>query len=131
MHTLRWNELDRLLARADIVCLQEAHSAEDDAEILHHGRMNSHHLAFSPGPSRDAGGVAIWVARSLAPDPPTMQVIQPGRELAVRFVSSQGDVFRVANIHNFEVSSRSIRKVARLAASAATCCSEAFFLLGD
>lgn len=71
------------------------------------------------------------MARLLAPHPPEVQVIYPGRVLVINFVSSSGDRFRVGNIHNFEVPTAAIRELARLAAAAAESCREVFLMTGD
>lgn len=77
LFSARWNEVEKLLARAQILCIQEAHGNLIDMQLLATRRCQTHHLMMSPGPQVDTGGILIWVSKALAPTCPEMKVYCP------------------------------------------------------
>lgn len=127
----RWNEVEKLLGKAQILCIQESHGSLVDMKLLAARRSQSHHLLMSPAPRADAGGVLIWVSKAFAPTIPGFKEYCPGRIEAAHIRTDSGDEMTVVNIHNFDVSSEHIAAIAGDAEAAAESSTAFWVFTGD
>lgn len=94
---LKWHNIERGLRFVDVLCVQASHGPHFSLRLLAERSEQSHFVGWS------------WIRRDACQGAPTHEEIVAGRILAPSAVLSCGRRFTFGNIHNFGISSSTIK----------------------